>query len=250
MSVSIVNIVIIAATLALVLGITIVGMRIARWRRDVKLRKHGAPMLVMPTAVEAGGAPRPVLTRDVSARQRAIRPSEMATAPHGTEVIPASGSAVGTSGDEGATVRTGPFRPGDVLPGSPSAHLVSGASLRYFRAEEGTLEFLPGSLEVVEGDDVGQEIRFARQHGDGPAVVTFGRAEGPPLRHVQLLDPTVSRQHAELRWDGNGWRLTNLSSTNAVIFNGSALDLHRLTEPLAEGDRIEMGAVTFVFHKR
>jgi pSer/pThr/pTyr-binding forkhead associated (FHA) protein len=152
--------------------------------------------------------------------------------------------------EEHETISTGPFRPGEARPGSPSAHLVQGAQVRFFRAEEGTLEFLPGRLEIVGGEDVGQEIHFARQVGDDEITVTFGRSEGPPLRHVQLLDPTVSRQHARMNYTGQRWHLTNLSTTNAVVLNGSPLPDHGAGITLEEGDRLEMGAVVFVFRAR
>ncbi len=152
--------------------------------------------------------------------------------------------------DEDITVSTGPFRPSEARPGSPSAHLVEGTQVRFFRAEEGTLEFLPGRLEIVQGEDVGQEIHFARPVGDGDVTVTFGRSEGPPLRHVQLLDPTVSRQHARMTFTGQHWHLSNLSTTNAVLLNGAPLPDHGVSITLQDGDRLEMGAVMFVFHAR
>lgn len=250
MSVSLVNIAVIAGTLALVLGITVLALRIVRWRRDVALRRHGVPVLVMPLD-DAGGAPRPVLTReaaDEAPPSTAAHVASAATQPHGIAAIP---QAPTPPDEDHPTISTGPFRPGEVRPGSPSAHLVLGSQVRFFRTEEGTLEFLPGRLEVVGGEDIGQEIHFARLMGAAePTTITFGRAEGAPLRHIQLLDPTVSRQHARMTWDGSSWRLTNLSSTNPVLFNGAALGLNDDTLILSDGDRFEMGAVVFVFHAR
>jgi hypothetical protein len=248
MSVSLVNIAVIAGTLALVLGITVLAMRIVRWRRDVALRRHGVPMLVMPMD-DAGGAPRPVLTREAATEvpsSTATHFADAATQPRGMAAIPET-----PPDEDQPTISTGPFRPGEVRPGSPSAHLVLGSQVRFFRAEEGTLEFLPGRLEIVGGEDVGQEIHFARQMGTAePTTITFGRAEGAPLRHIQLLDPTVSRQHAQMTWDGSTWRLANQSSTNPVVFNGTALGINDDTLILSDGDRFEMGAVVFVFHVR
>jgi pSer/pThr/pTyr-binding forkhead associated (FHA) protein len=127
---------------------------------------------------------------------------------------------------------------------------VAGSQVRFFRAEEGTLEFLPGHLEVVGGEDVGQEIHFVRQVGEEQATITFGRSEGVPLRHIHLLDPTVSRQHARMTWVPPAWYLVNLSSTNPVVFNDRPLSTGGKATSLSEGDRIEMGAVVFVFHER
>ncbi|HZI27273.1 MAG TPA: FHA domain-containing protein [Gemmatimonadaceae bacterium] len=261
MSVSLVNIGIIVGLLAIGLAITLVVVRILRRRRDIALRRHGAPVLVMPVAgPEVSAAPRPAIARDewpqdrVSPRAvRRITPRSPTSVRNITPFIPepvASEPDVLIVPDEDhVTTSTGPFRPSEARSGSPSAHLVEGAQVRFFRAEEGTLEFLPGRLEVVQGEDVGQEIHFVRQVGDDDVTITFGRSEGPPLRHVQLLDPTVSRQHARMTYTGH-WQLSNLSTTNAVLLNGSSLPSHGAGVTLQDGDRLEMGAVMFVFHAR
>jgi hypothetical protein len=145
---------------------------------------------------------------------------------------------------------------------------VDGASVRYWRPADGTLQFLPGRLEVIAGRDAGQEIRFVRTPGPDGTRVTFGRAEGEPYRHVQLREPTVSRAHARMtlevgaaggngRGVGNGggaqWRLENLSATNPVVVNGRALAADESpagSVVLGEGDRIEMGEVVFRFHDK
>jgi hypothetical protein len=220
MSVSLVYVGIIVGTIALVLGITLLGMRIVRWRRDVALRRHGVPFLVMPLSTSAAAPERPAPSREVTPPYvpvgRPVAVVDAPTADGGRDVRRPAPDEAGTGAarldgtrlpdERDDTVNTGPFRPGEVQPGLPSAHLVQGSQVRFFRAEEGTLEFLPGRLEIVGGEDVGQEIHFARQVGETTATLTFGRSDGPPLRHVQLLDPTVSRQHARMTWDGNRWR--------------------------------------------
>jgi predicted component of type VI protein secretion system len=45
------------------------------------------------------------------------------------------------------------------------------------------------------------------------------------------------------------WRLVNQSSTNPVIWNGTELASGK-EQPLADGDRIEMGEVVFTFRSR
>jgi hypothetical protein len=153
-------------------------------------------------------------------------------------------------------------RPNDSVGGEA----VDGASVRYWRPADGTLQFLPGRLEVIAGRDAGQEIRFVRTPGPDGTRVTFGRAEGAPYRHVQLREPTVSRAHARMTLeasaanpsralaDGSGrWRLENLSATNPVVVNGRALAADGTdagSVPLGEGDRIEMGEVVFRFHEK
>ena len=117
----------------------------------------------------------------------------------------------------------------------------------------GTVQFLPGRLEVLQGRGVaGQELRFIRPENSSelPAV-TFGRGEGPPYRHVQLRAPTVSRLHGRIvLQDGGVWTLENLSTTNPIILNGVELANGSLPEPLADGDRIEMGEIVFRYRQR
>lgn len=261
MRVSLVYIGIIVGTLAVVLAITLFAMRVARWRRDRAMRRHSAPVLVMPLATNDAPAPRPALPREEWTPARPAPPSLARISPNSAAAVritPVENTVyqdgepdvVVVPDDDHKTIRTGPFRPGEARPGSPSAHLVQGSQVRFFRAEEGTLEFLPGRLEVVAGDDIGQEIHFARQVGDEDITITFGRSEGPPLRHVQLLDPTVSRQHARMTFAGQRWHLSNMSSTNAVVLNGAALPDHGDGITLQDGDRLEFGAVQFVFHAR
>ena len=114
---------------------------------------------------------------------------------------------------------------------------------------DGTLQFLPGRLEVISGNERGREVRFVRPPTFEAPLVTFGRSEGEPYRHVQLSDPTVSRTHARMLMTEQGWRLTNLSTTNPVAYNGRTLDPDEEV-PLADGDRVEMGEVVFRFRAR
>lgn len=154
-------------------------------------------------------------------------------------------------------------RPPIVSPAAPAPSLAADAPA----AEElkwapptrsaptnGTVEFLPGRLDVAQGRGVaGQEVRFVRPSRPGErAVVTFGRGEGPLYRHVQLNVPTVSRLHARLSLyaDTGGWAVENLSSTNPTVLNGEELVVGAPPRPLREGDRLEMGEVVFTYHAR
>jgi hypothetical protein len=189
-------------------------------------------------------------------------------------------SASGSSRDPVPYPQAGPIPPargtrdGDVATLSPPARsvgaplggeegeAVDGASVRYWRAADGTLQFLPGRLELAAGRDAGQEIRFVRTAGPNGTTVTFGRAEGEPYRHVQLREPTVSRIHARMSLEtidptrassAAQWRLENLSATNPVIVNGRALAADAgptSSVILSDGDRIEMGEVAFIFRAR
>lgn len=118
------------------------------------------------------------------------------------------------------------------------------------RPMDGTLQFLPGRFEVIEGREIGQEIRFVRQPGSALTEISFGRQDGQPYRHVQLHEPTVSRLHAKMTLEDKNWRLTNLSSTNPASVNGKPLDPDHGSVLLRDGDRVEMGEVVFRFRAK
>jgi hypothetical protein len=124
-----------------------------------------------------------------------------------------------------------------------------GQIVRYRVPQDGTLQFLPGRLEVISGVDKGREVRFVHLPGSDGDVVTFGRSEGPPYRHIQLREATVSRNHARLRLEHGVWHLMNLSATNPVVLNDRSLDVGE-EHVLGDGDRVEMGEVVFAFRKR
>jgi predicted component of type VI protein secretion system len=68
---------------------------------------------------------------------------------------------------------------------------------------------------------------------------------------VELRSPTVSRQHAVLRYLQGQWHIENLSRTNPVLINGRSLPAGGAARSaLADGDRVEMGEVVFRFRWR
>ncbi len=90
--------------------------------------------------------------------------------------------------------------------------------------------------------------RLERVHGSLPysfiAVMkpTFniGRGRGNDL---QLLDLSVSRQHARLRFANGVWYIQDLSSRNGIRVNNIPIRAARLNR----GDRIILGRYEFVF---
>lgn len=64
---------------------------------------------------------------------------------------------------------------------------------------------------------------------------------------VVLEDAGVSRRHADIRPGADGWTIADLNSTNGVLLNGRAI---RGRQPLAPGDRIELGSTEIVFELR
>jgi len=62
---------------------------------------------------------------------------------------------------------------------------------------------------------------------------------------VQIADPNVSRQHAELRREGSGFVIVDLGSTNGIEVNGRKVKRATL-EP---GDRVSIGQTDLVFER-
>jgi predicted component of type VI protein secretion system len=60
---------------------------------------------------------------------------------------------------------------------------------------------------------------------------------------IVLGDPNVSRKHAEVRWDGEGWAVMDLGSTNGIKLNGRRVD----QATLQPGDRITLGLTELTF---
>ena len=61
----------------------------------------------------------------------------------------------------------------------------------------------------------------------------------PPQADISLLNPFVSRQHAQIRWDQGRFQITDLGSKNGTYLNGNRLG----SDPqwLSNGDQIELG---------
>ena len=87
-----------------------------------------------------------------------------------------------------------------------------------------------GSLVVPGGRRVPLEV---------PAV-SIGRLD---TCDVVLDDPTVSRNHAEVRREGDGFELVDLGSRNGTRVNGYGIVRQRL----ADGDELHIGAVPLRF---
>lgn len=120
--------------------------------------------------------------------------------------------------------------------------------IRFSQPGDGTLQLLPGRLEVLGEFGSVRELRFVRPTAGDP-VVTFGRREADAPQHVQLEAPTVSRSHARMTFFDGLWHIVNLSRTNPVVINGQRLNgkLDPAGAILKDGDRIEMGEIAFRF---
>ena len=92
----------------------------------------------------------------------------------------------------------------------------------------------PGALEAVatllvkSGFYEGLELPLdARQ-------TIIGRGRGAD---IVLAEPTISREHAVIGRDSEGWYVKDLGSTNGSFANGSRFERHLLKQ----GDEIVMG---------
>ena len=246
-----------AAALAIALFFGVVVPRVRR----VRQRRKGITLaaFVDPTVVVPPRPTRPPTPEHVPVSGAALEPLRAPAAPprgHATSTFapPSREAAAGGHGNA---------RPEPVQTETPVLRLETSAerqattgvtrppALMVHRPMDGTLQFLPGRLEIIDGRDIGQEVRFVRQPGVAQTEVTFGRQDGAQYRHVQLHEPTVSRLHASMTLEEDGqWRLTNLSRTNPASVNGTLMGAENGSVLLNDGDRIELGEVIFRFRAK
>jgi hypothetical protein len=138
--------------------------------------------------------------------------------------------------------RTGEF-PYAYSPGFP---VTEGDIVRFARPSDRSLQWLPGSLDVLNGPDVGRTIRFVHVPHTEDDVISFGRSSGPAYRHVQLRDGLVNRRHARLVYEDGQWLIINLSEERPVLRNDTPLPVEH-AQSLQDGDRLTMGATLFRF---
>jgi hypothetical protein len=79
-----------------------------------------------------------------------------------------------------------------------------------------------------------------RRHELSVERAVLGRSRDCDLR---VGDANVSRRHAEVREDGDGWVLVDLGSTNGTLLNGRRVERERLED----GDTITLGSTRIVF---
>ena len=96
----------------------------------------------------------------------------------------------------------------------------------------------PNYIAAASDDDEGGIAASLTLYGK--EVATIGRASENDL---VLDDPQVSRRHAQVRWNGAQYVISDLNSTNGVYINGE-----RVREaPFIEGARVQIGRFRFLF---
>ncbi len=240
MRVSFFSLTVILSSVGLACALIVLGLWLARRKRDAELREHAKPLLIMPTLPPTEEPRLPPPVRDVSP----MRTSPITALAVAQRLTPEEYSVISESPEQALVTMT----TGETVMTGAVAEMIQGTALRFHRPADASRALLPGHLQVIEGPDAGLDVRFVRTSGELP-IISFGRSEGPPFRHVQLLDPTVSRTHARMEFEVDGWILTNLSRTNPVLVNGSALT-DETPVRLRDGDRVEMGALAFRYHWR
>jgi len=97
-----------------------------------------------------------------------------------------------------------------------------------------TGEVLPGAYLDIGG----------RQVAIAAAGAVIGRS---PDCDIVIAANEVSRHHAQIAPDREGWTLTDLGSTNGVLLNGRQVGV---PERLSDGDVIGLGSVELIFEVR
>ena len=92
------------------------------------------------------------------------------------------------------------------------------------------------SLFVIQGADQSKRFEFSF------SPVALGRDSSNTVR---LIDTEVSRRHAELRRDRDGYRIVDLGSQNGTFVNGQPVD----QTLLHSGDRVQLGSTVLLFHE-
>ena len=90
------------------------------------------------------------------------------------------------------------------------------------------------SLYVIKGKDQGKRYDLDAR------VLEMGRDSSNP---IQLRDTEVSRRHAEIRKEGDGYSLIDLSSSNGSYVNNELVQRHALRN----GDRIQLGRTIMIY---
>ncbi len=122
---------------------------------------------------------------------------------------------------------------------APASSLARGAvpAAASGHADEGThTSLLPRSGAAASAHLIDRNGRHHPLRG----TATIGRL---PECEVTLDDASVSRRHARVERNGDGWSITDLGSTNGVKVNGESVR----SATLRDGDRLQLGSLALTF---
>ena len=118
--------------------------------------------------------------------------------------------------------------------GSAPEEITKAARSRADDAARGGAEAASFRLVVVDGLDVGRELRI-----DGGEASRLLVGKGPTA-DLKLVDPAVSRRHIALEIEGERLRITDQGSTN-----GTQIDGHEVVDAFARGgELLHIGATS------
>lgn len=122
----------------------------------------------------------------------------------------------------------------------PSAEGLLCESCRYEIASSPGL--VPQQILATCAQPTGDVLidRWGRPHPLEARMLIGRSSDGAQL---MLLEASVSRHHAHLSHDADGWRLRDLASVNGTFVNDGPIE----TAVVTHGDRIAFGAVRFYF---
>jgi diguanylate cyclase (GGDEF)-like protein len=89
-------------------------------------------------------------------------------------------------------------------------------------------------LVVIYGTDLGKRIAL------GPGAIEAGRST---KCDIPIDQESVSRRHARIWWDGLGYRIRDLGSTNGTYVNDGLVS----ERELADGDQVKIGRTILKF---
>jgi hypothetical protein len=213
--------------------------------QDLALPAASAPPAPAPPPPDAGiTAPQPVIAPPPG-------PAPMVTAEVAMATPPPPGSGPRPGGPNA------PAAEGTVILGSEApAPVVAGATIIQPPAPPSAPapppSPSPGTPPAAGSGPVGKTVVLTR--GKLIAIDTdLGASEfslepltfigRTPENQIRLNKPAVSRRHAQIAQSEGGYVLRDLNSENGTYVNGEKVK----DRPLADGDRVQIGTVRFVF---
>ncbi len=93
------------------------------------------------------------------------------------------------------------------------------------------------SIHIIQGFDQGERLEISSK------IVRIGRDSNNDL---QVHDSEVSRFHAELQPEGDGFKVVDLGSSNGTFLNGERIT----SAALSSGDRVQLGKTHIVIKEQ